>query len=497
VAAPVHSWTGFYVGGNVGGGIARNHANEVEFLVGFPPASSSEQFTLAPIGWLGGGQIGYNWQQPGSPFVWGVEADWQGTRQKDSLCLRICGPFGGIGQDISFRVEQRLDWFATARLRGGYAANGWLWYLTGGAAWGRVREDATFFDLLGGFTLVPDTRGAGSVQSTRSGWTVGAGVETMLWAGWSAKLEYLYLNLGSTAYGFTSVGPAGQLVDAQTITMPMNDHIIRAGLNYRFGTTGNSLVPVYNKVPPVYATPAAHAWTGLYVGGNIGGSGARNHSSELQLLSGLPLANSSEQFTLAPAGWLGGGQIGYNWQQPGSPWVLGVEADFQWTNQQDSVCLQACGPGGFQGENIFVRVEQRLNWFYTARVRGGHARNGWLWYVTGGAAWGRVTESDAQLDLLGGFTFPAGPTAGAATFSNIRSGWTVGAGVEAMLWAGWSAKLEYLYVDLGSTTHAFTLFSPAGVPIGSETISSQMKDNVIRAGLNYKFGSYSAPAVIK
>jgi outer membrane immunogenic protein len=90
------------------------------------------------------------------------------------------------------------------------------------------------------------------------------------------------------------------------------------------------------------------------------------------------------------------------------------------------------------------------------------------------------------------FGTPPGPTAAAAvgTSTSDRAGWTVGAGIEGALGNNWSAKLEYLYVDLGTINTAF-----AGVgAFAPLTVSSHVTDNIVRAGVNYKFGG---PVVAK
>jgi len=144
-----------------------------------------------------------------------VEGDFQGTNQNEAATT-------GFSELVT---TQKQDRFATARARFGYTNGDWLWYVTGGGAWGDIKQD---FALV----ISPGVAVAGSVSnsSTNSGWTAGGGVETHLWGNWTAKAEYLYLNLGS--------GPSGSFVDAigdtLTITSKIHDHIVRAGVNYKF-----------------------------------------------------------------------------------------------------------------------------------------------------------------------------------------------------------------------------------------------------------------------
>jgi len=142
--------------------------------------------------------------------------------------------------------------------------------------------------------------------------------------------------------------------------------------------------------------------------------------------------------------------------------------------------------------------EQKLTNFGTARARAGYLVNDTLWYVTGGAAWATVKESYAfnqsANPLIGPVLGPATLLPGAASFSHSKSGWTLGGGVEQRIWGGWSAKLEYLYVDLGTVTDtfgvapdpAFLLFGPTFVGALGVTSSSRVRDHIVRVGLNYK-----------
>jgi outer membrane immunogenic protein len=122
--------------------------------------------------------------------------------------------------------------------------------------------------------------------------------------------------------------------------------------------------------------------------------------------------------------------------------------------------------------------QARIRDLSTVRGRVGYAYGDYLWFATGGAAWSRI-ESNLAI---------ATPTfATAASLSTTRSGWTVGGGVETLLAPNWSAKLEYLYVDLGSITNVEA--TPAAA-LGVLTANERVSEHVIRVGLNYKFGSY-------
>jgi outer membrane immunogenic protein len=183
-----YNWTGFYVG--INGGYAWGSARWSAFGAGADPS-----------GGLVGGTVGYNWQAPGSPWVFGLEGDIDWADIRGSFTNAAC-PTG---------CRTKLDWQATARGRAGYAWDRVLPYVTGGAAFGDVKVNQ------GGFPGVSDTR---------LGWTAGAGIEAALAGNLSAKVEYLHVDLGRTGCGLV----------ACALPTNVNFHAeeVRAGLNYRF-----------------------------------------------------------------------------------------------------------------------------------------------------------------------------------------------------------------------------------------------------------------------
>jgi outer membrane immunogenic protein len=195
VATP-NTWAGFYLGVNGGygwGGGADTFTDGVD------------TFTRAkPEGGFGGGQIGYNFQS--GSFVYGVETDFQGGD--------ITGSVTGDG----YTSRERMDWFGTARGRLGLSFGQTLVYGTGGFAYGDVKQHAVVgpnaFDNVG----------------TRTGYTVGGGLEFKLTPAWSLKAEYQYLDFGSEKLS----DGAGNL----TNDLDTNFHTARIGLNYRFGGGG-------------------------------------------------------------------------------------------------------------------------------------------------------------------------------------------------------------------------------------------------------------------
>lgn len=210
---------------------------------------------------------------------------------------------------------------------------------------------------------------------------------------------------------------------------------------------------------PIKAAPAPlpYNWTGFYVGGNAGYSWGPWKSDGL--VNGFAVSPTPDL-----NGAVGGGQIGYNWQFEN--WVSGIEFDGQVTGEKKVLGWLLLPP---QNQT----TDWQYPWFVTARLREGFAVNTWLFYVTGGLAVGESRFTTNFLD-------PNLTTITSQTQTDIRIGWTVGGGIEAAIGGGWTAKVEYLFVDLG-TDNFFT-----GTPFA---MSTRLQDNVGRLGVNYRFGA--------
>jgi len=256
-------------------------------------------------------------------------------------------------------------------------------------------------------------------------------------------------------------------------------------------------------------TASASSWTGFYAGINAGGSIGVNStrqdatfSSPLPFLGTNDLLNTSD--THASPGAVLGGQIGYNWQLL-RRWVLGAEADWQWTSQ--STTSRACTPpvtgigffgAGANGFGYCLSDHDRLTNFGTARARGGFLVGDTLWYATGGLAWGTIEGTFSWKGSATPTIFPGPLAAGPfldnhGSFTTTKVGWTVGGGAETKLIGGWSAKLEYLYVDLGDVDKTIDIpINPAfglafAGAVATASRSSHNVDHIIRVGVNYKF----------
>ncbi len=261
MAAPMFTWTGFYVGLNAGYSWSANNNVGLPSLDTNPviPANFgvlSQQvnsayptaMTSSANGFLGGGQIGYNWQF--GAMVAGLEADIHASTAKatssswlqNTVWFGVGGfaPYGGGGT-----VSRSLDWLGTVRGRLGFSvAPTFLLYATGGLAYGGTKLSYTSFShtSFGGIML-----GAASSSTTSVGYTVGAGAEWAFNNNWSIKAEYLYYDLGrQSVSNFSCLTPgAPGNCSLATATVRNNGHIVRTGVNYRFNWGSAPVVAKY------------------------------------------------------------------------------------------------------------------------------------------------------------------------------------------------------------------------------------------------------------
>ena len=200
---PVFSWTGFYIGGNLGGAWARGSVNDSLFGL----SASSDR-----SGFIGGGQVGVNYQF--SNIVLGAEWDFDWT----SLDATGNGRFvPGVG---TLQGSANTRWISTLAARFGVVLNnGVLLYGKAGGAW--VDNNATITNLNTGASI--------SASNRNSGWVVGGGVEWAIAGNWSAKLEYDFVQLDDLTFG-----PGPFL--GNTFTASREIQMFKVGLNYRFGS---------------------------------------------------------------------------------------------------------------------------------------------------------------------------------------------------------------------------------------------------------------------
>ena len=242
VAAPIYSWTGFYVGGNVGYSWGSPNSDYVFTEGGLTPQTFAHSNALDFTGAIGGVQVGYNWQAP-NLWVVGFEADWQGSSEKASLGYSdpyAFDYFPSFPLDVTGAVTTNYDanilWLGTVSGRMGYTWDRLLIYATGGLAYGDVRISGTSNDSGGGFFGTGPITYNGTARFDASrvnmGWTAGGGIEGALTNNWSWKVEYLYVDLGSLS--LFAPGPFPTDPENVAVQAKFTDSIVRAGLNFRF-----------------------------------------------------------------------------------------------------------------------------------------------------------------------------------------------------------------------------------------------------------------------
>jgi outer membrane immunogenic protein len=268
---------------------------------------------------------------------------------------------------------------------------------------------------------------------------------------------------------------------------------------------------------PVYARPVAvavpvYTWTGFYIGGNVGGAWENTETNYSTVstpapnppgfqdvfgqggplnVGGLPAVDSAIAQGFIPTSlgnrhpglFTAGGQAGYNFQI--NQFVLGAEADINWFN--DGVRTT-----GFNAPPNIINLTNTdsqsagLRWIGTLRGRLGWAADRALFYATGGLAYGKAVASSNATSSLGNIT-----DVFAGDASGVRTGYTVGGGLEYALINNVTIKAEYLYYNLGTATYEV---APANVFAAGEglhiTANQKFDGSLVRFGLNYKFGNY-------
>jgi outer membrane immunogenic protein len=239
-APPAFTWTGFYVGVNAGG------------AWGSQCSDFSPYYTNIPTGWvggscsngngngafIGGGQIGYNWQT--GAFVFGLEADFNGISSRNhNSSYVLANNFGRLpAGTYDFSGQRDPSYLGTVRLRFGWALDHVLFYVTGGLAYGNTSGNVSVAYYAPNATTPTAYYSAGSSNNSGIGWTVGGGMEYAFTDNWTAKIEYLYANLGND--NGNSNGWVCNGVDCLNgVTWNggnrrANINVMRVGVNYKF-----------------------------------------------------------------------------------------------------------------------------------------------------------------------------------------------------------------------------------------------------------------------
>ena len=428
-AAQPYTWTGFYVGGNIG-----FRASEAAWTV--RNAIVPMSYDYSSIGVRGGLYAGYNWQFA-PRWVTGVEAD-IGFGDHETRQVNFFPGGGGVFGPLlpgDFSAI-KLKWDGSLRARLGYLVTpSTMLFGMAGVAWQQVELNLLCVSF---FLCAPD---AGHGETIRPGWTVGGGIETALTGNWFARAEYRYASFGTFNLPLTFIGTtSGVPIEVAT-------HTATFGLTYRFGANGSP--------PPAWPEDAAtmYRWAGLHLGASTGARFGQAHW-ETKSVGALPL-DDTNWANYNGVAFHGAFLVGYDWQIA-DRWIAGLETDVGVGSRTTILSgflpgLSGSTPGGpiFPGDESSVRT----NWDASIRARLGYLlRPSLLVYGTGGIAWMRVE---------------ANSTCGAATCLTVESstdaqtltGWTIGGGAETKLSRNWRARAEYRYADFGTMHANFSYFS--------------------------------------
>ena len=217
--------------------------------------------------WLAGAQIGYSWQQ--GSFVYGLQTDLSGTHLRSTSTNGLSdsvAPLAGYVYPTG-NASANVDWYGTLRGRVGVAVGSFMFYGTGGLAYGGVGLSNNYNPGSGATTLGVLN---GQTSGVRAGWVVGAGGEYLLTQNLSVNFEYLYVDLGTVNLAAQSSPVLGNGTSAsahaqfQTITVGLNWHFLPPEPAVASSSHGRGHNPA--------VVPASSPWQGIYVGGHVGGA---------------------------------------------------------------------------------------------------------------------------------------------------------------------------------------------------------------------------------
>jgi outer membrane immunogenic protein len=264
------------------------------------------------------------------------------------------------------------------------------------------------------------------------------------------------------------------------------------GLSVGFSQVASAAdLPV--KAPRAPVVAPAIAWDGFYIGAQAGvawgslnavafgdctATGYYCHSTDPATFPNLAPVLQNASAAANKSSLTGGIELGRNWQSGGL--VYGIEMDVSALRLAASNRASA-GYASSPGVIYTVASSRSADWFLTARTRLGWTVSNFLFYGTGGLAVTTLNISNSFSDT----NTPANGV-GASSHSAVKPGWVIGGGVEAALNAKWTVKAEYLYADFGSTATTATVFGNVPGASSQLGVSTQLKANIVRVGLNFK-----------
>ena len=509
---PSFTWTGFYVGGQIGYSWGDNDGS-VSWATAQGQAGQSN-LTSGAQGVIGGAHVGYN--QQFDQWVLGLEGSVDGATLTKNVLVdapSIVGQSltGGlpVGGNVTGTVQSGIQ--GSVRARAGYAFGRLLPYATAGVAFGSFKTDAQVFgtDLDG----VTNFAASGANSATRVGWTLGAGVEYAVNNHWSLRAEYRYTDFGHLAIS-TDPSAVGAVF---AVDRHLEQNQVQVGFSYKLGPlepepmdapkivkgpalAGNNLPKLAGAAP---GAPFAMNWTGFYAGAHIGYGWGLNDGSityatpgglagQSNLGSSAIVVGGGSNYNGDAIGVIGGVHLGYNKQF--DKWVVGLEGSVDPTLMSRGIAVNvpnaaadpigALGIGATATGSIWSTIQGSV------RARAGYALDRMLFYGTAGVALG---EFGSNFQLYGNDTTLA-PFYAADQRSTTRVGWTLGGGVEYAVNPHWSVRGEYRYTDFGHMGDF-----PAATSVGAfYTADRHLDQQQVQVGFSYKFGEdASAPVAVK
>jgi outer membrane immunogenic protein len=407
VAPVMTDWSGFYIGVHGGGGWGEFRGTYDDFA----DYGAMDKFAK---GVVAGGQAGYRWQF--GRAIWGVEIDASWANLKSTV-------LDNEGDTRQFRTR----FLGSGRIVTGVALDNIMLFSTIGVGYAQSK-----------FTVTGDVPSPASQSLNAVGLASSLGAEWMFAPNWSMRAEYMYYYFGKERGIATLTGDSfpNDFVRLDGI------HVARVALNYRFGGTG-AATPI---------TDPTSNWGGFYIGAH-GGYG----------FSRMPgvydEAGDNGSFAIDPRGFVGGGQVGYNWQA--GPWVYGVEVDGTWSDMKKSRVDR-------EGDAQRLKTDTLAS----ARLRVGGVMGNTLVYLTGGIGYAHSSLTVSGSDV---------PSP--AKVSLDSWGGVLGGGADWALTPNWNFRLESLTYFFDKKTGLTNLTDDSD----RQDYIRQSVVSVIRAGVNYRF----------
>ncbi|MBR0963380.1 porin family protein [Bradyrhizobium diazoefficiens] len=478
------SWTGFYAGLGLGFRSTSADLTTTSVLEDGVPRDLTGGVLSQPFngsGFRANPYAGYNWQVTPN-WVVGIEGDVGFGDQSTRLDGYRGTPVFGSSTYLADGLAVKTTWDASLRGRAGYLLTPTtLIYATGGLAWQHYDITSTCVTLIcTGNGVAPAVV---SNATTRTGWTLGGGLETALWGNWLLRGEYRYADFGTAHFAIARTATAGPALTVQNFDARLATHTASVGLAYKFGE------PVIGRAHPLAAQAAIlPSWAGVYAGLGLGARATRTDliaTSETIGGGAFDLTERANNRPMDNTAFRASPYAGYLWQLA-PQWIVGVEGDVGFadrTTRREGFTSIFLADSQSPGESLSIRNR----WDASLRLRGGYLVNPrTMLYATGGVAWQNfeLTSTCTSVFCPGFF----GLSPGIISQSTTKTGWTVGGGVETALWGNWLARAEYRYADYGKT--AFTVARSSTIPDFNPSVNTYdvaMRSHLATFGVTYRF----------